>query len=130
MEAFRAVKTMRRAKEVVGGTFHMRQMHIPVAYNNKDLGVLAYSSPADLVAAKHVLRQSADRMVWPLDQSAAIDQAAILNAEILLLLRDEITPGLAQSDRVLFQNATHILVRLDPRKLRWPAASRWTAAGR
>jgi hypothetical protein len=117
MEAFRAVKTMRRPNEVVGGSFHMRQMHIPVAYNNKDLGVLAYSSPADLVAAKNVLRQSADRMVWPLDQSAAIDQAAILNAEILLLSRDEITPGLAQSDRVLFQNASHILVRLDPKQV-------------
>ncbi len=117
MEAFRAVKTMRRAGEVVGGSFHLRQIHIPVAYNNKDLGVLAYSSPANLVAAKHVLRQSADRMTWPLDQSAAIDQAAILDAEILLLPRNDVTPGLARSDRVLFQNASNILVRLDPKQV-------------
>ncbi len=117
MEAFRAVRTMRRATEVVGGSFHLRQMHIPVAYNNKDLGVLAYSSPANLVAAKQVLRQSADRMAWPLDQSAALDQAAILDAEILLLPRDEITPGLARSNRVLFQNAAHVLVRLDSKQI-------------
>ncbi|MDB5339191.1 MAG: hypothetical protein JWN70_4810, partial [Planctomycetaceae bacterium] len=117
MEAFRAVKTMRRAKEVVSGTFHMRQMHIPVAYNNKDLGVLAYSSPANLVAAKNVLRQSADRLAWPLDQLAALDQAAIMDAQILLLSRDEITPGLARSDRVVFQNASHVLVRLDPKQV-------------
>lgn len=117
MEAYRAVRTMRRAREVVGGTFHMRQMSIPVAYNNKDLGVLAYSNPANLVAAKNILRQSADRMIWPLDQTAAVDQAAILGADILLLAREEVTPALSRSHRVLFQNATQVLVRLDPREV-------------
>lgn len=117
MEAFRAVKTMRKAKEVVGGNFHLRQMHIPVAYNKKDLGVLAYSSPAHLVAARNVLRESAECMEWPLDQSAALDQAAILGADILLLPRDEVAPGLARSDRVVFQNASFILVRFAPKQI-------------
>lgn len=117
IEAFRAVKTMRSESEVVGGSFHLRQMGIPVAYNNKDLGVLAYSSPAALVKAKTVLRQSADRAVWPIDQNGAIDQAAILNADILLMNRDDIAPSLARSDRVIFQNASHVLIRVDPRQV-------------
>jgi hypothetical protein len=117
IEAFRAVRTMRGSQEVVGGTFHLRQMQIPVAYNNKDLGVLAYSSPAALVQAKNVLRQSALRMTWPVDQAGAIDQAAILGADILLLKRDEIAPSLARSDQVLFQNASNVLIRVDPKQV-------------
>lgn len=117
IEAFRAVRTMRQSTEVVGGTFFLRQMHIPVAYNNKDLGVLAYSSPAGLVTAKNVLRQSAERLEWPLDQAVAVDQAAILVADILLLPRSEMAPSLARSNRVLFQNASHVLVRLDPQQI-------------
>lgn len=117
IEAYRAVRTMRRTNEVVGGSFHLRQMHIPVAYNNKDLGVLAYSSPAGLVNAKNVLRQSAERLEWPLDQAVAVDQAAILGAEILLLPRESIAPSLARSDRVLFQNASQVLVRVDPQQV-------------
>ncbi|MDB5390663.1 MAG: rane protein of unknown function [Planctomycetaceae bacterium] len=117
IEAFRALRTMRGSKEVVGGTFHLRQMQIPVAYNNKDLGVLAYSSPAALVQAKNVLNQSAIRMIWPVDQTGAVDQAAILGADILLLKRNEIAPSLARSDRVLFQNASNVLIRVDPKQV-------------
>lgn len=115
IEAFRAVRTMRQPHEVVGGDFHMRQMGIPVAVNVKDLGVLAYSSPAKLVEAKRTLNAAASRATWPLDQSVAVDQAAILNANLLLLPRDSVTPGLARSDNVLFQNASYVLVRVDPR---------------
>lgn len=117
IEAFRAVRTMRSQGEVVGGTFHLRQMLIPVAYNNKDLGVLAYSSPAALVQARSVLRESAMRLVWPVDQNAAVDQAAILGADILLLKRNEIAPSLARSDRVIFQNASNVLIRVDPKQV-------------
>lgn len=117
IEAFRAVRTMRQSDEVVGGTFFLRQMHIPVAYNNKDLGVLAYSSPAGLVTAKNVLRQSGERLDWPVDQSAAVDQAAILRADILLLPRKSMAPSLARSHRVLFQNASNVLVRVDPQQV-------------
>lgn len=117
IEAFRAVRTMRGSKEVVGGTFHLRQMQIPVAYNNKDLGVLAYSSPAALVQAKSVLQQSAIRKTWPVDQTGAVDQAAILGADILLLKRDEIAPSLARSNRVLFQNASNVLLRVDSKQV-------------
>jgi hypothetical protein len=92
-------------------------MHIPVAYNNKDLGVLAYSSPQTLVQAKRVLRESAERMVWPVDEAGAVNQAAILGADILLLKRNEIAPSLARSDRVLFQNASNVLIRVDPKQV-------------
>lgn len=114
MESFRAVKTLRRKEERVGGTFHLRQIHVPVAFNNKDLGVLAYSSPASLVNAKNVLQQSEGRMNWPLDNVASLDQASILEAEMLLLPREQVAPSLTRSDAVLFQNAGFLLVRPKP----------------
>lgn len=112
IEAFRAIHELRHAREVVGGTFHLRQIHIPVAYNDKDLGILAYSSPEQLIQAKNTLTSAAEARKWPMSEVGAVKQGSILNAQILLLDRPLITTALARSPRTLFQNSRHAIVRV------------------
>ena len=109
-EAIRALQTLRAHDERAYGPVGLRQFGIPLGWLWKDCTVLIYISASTLAECDDAAARTKALTAAPVTDDAVRQLAALLEVKLLFLRRDQVDPSLLSSERVLFQNAGHVIV--------------------
>ncbi len=130
LELADVVKSLRLPHERVYGPHFLAQCHIPLAYTEKGLNVLAYSNPRSFIEATNQLSAVAELRTRPLCAESVLAISKLTGAELLVFERREwdrdyqyskgirfrnqqreVDHAFEQSRTILFQNDGYLVIR-------------------
>jgi hypothetical protein len=115
-EVIRAVMALRSSDERVSGPIGLRQFGVPIAWTERDIAAQSYSVSEGLVEAGAVVPRAMALFARPLTDESVDQLSSILDAQLFLVRRRQLSPSLEASPRVLFRNAVYAIVCAPPRQ--------------
>jgi hypothetical protein len=115
-EVIRAMMALRSSDERVSGPIGLRQFGVPIAWTERDIAAQSYSVSSGLVESASVVPRAKAVFAHPLTDESVDQLSSILDAQLFLVRRSQMSPSLEASPRVLFRNAVYAIVRASPRQ--------------
>lgn len=113
-EAIRAMAALRARDERVAGPVGLRQFGVPLAWTERDVASLSYSMSRALVESAAAVPRVRAILERPVTEQSVVQLSSVLDAQLFLLRRRQLTSSLDDSSRVLFQNAVYAIVSVSP----------------
>lgn len=110
-EAIRAVQALRQPDERVAGPVGLRQYGIPLAWTWKDVSLLANASAPALLESASAVERSAPLLAGRISSESVMAIARELDAQVLLVRREQLDESVLASDQLVFENAVYAVVR-------------------
>ena len=115
-EVIRAVMALRARDERGSGPIGLWQFGVPIAWTERDIAAQSYSVSRGLVEAASVMPRAMAVFAHPLSEESVDQLSSILDAQLFLVRRRQLSPSLEASPRVLFRNAVYAIVSAPPRQ--------------